>query len=72
MAAISSSVIHLAIGVFCHSDRRWMVIVRETSRLSERWKRSRLSSWTSATSHFRLVHAALLTETYIALQRGMT
>ena len=47
-------------------------MVRETSRLSERWKCSRLSPWRSATSHFRLVQAALLTETYTAFQRGMT
>ena len=56
-----------SIGVCCHSERRWIVIVRETSRLSERWKRWRFSPCRSATSHFRLVQAALLTETYTAL-----
>ena len=47
-------------------------MVRETSRLSERWNCSGSSPWSSATSHFRLVQAALLTETYTACQRCMT
>src|SRR5688572_27911117 len=52
--------------------RRWIVIVRVTSRLSDRWKRAGSSSCNSATSHFTAVHAALLTDTYIAFQRVIT
>ena len=72
IAASSSSGSRLAIGVFCHRCRRWIVIVGVTSRLSERWNRAGSSSCNSATSHLRLVHAALFTDTYMACQRFIT
>ena len=62
----------LAIGVFFHRLRRCTVIVRVSSRDSDFANFSGRSFCRSATSHLRLVHAALLTEMYIACQRRMT